>query len=590
MDSSCGYNCSFSSRERELAPYADVAGLGVIAGFLGTAWLCVILVLIHYLFIFDPHQDPFHERVAGRPADGDEARGWIANPIDDLFKSMIDQAGTSVSANGRPGAVKWMKRNPKWQTAFIKAILAMCDVQIVTGIGILVSGYADLKCGISAYHFLLVGRVAWFSNLTHVAGLTVLRQYLHRRPFEKWIRLFLMVALSLMLLTAMGPTLFFNWAVPNYRYEGSAGQPGSYAICFFNTKRAIEWHYAVSDAGVEASSSFQSVLMSMLLLVFNLASRTIKLQSSLSSAVTRARKHVSYKHKAYICRVYGITPIGTRSVIRRMSLARNMFFSQMASLLVVHIYTDLLVSTLSDVYWIIVSAIWGTIKLFLAKQSVLVEEDSWAFGQILPAFLLLTPLLTIAEIFAEPWEDTSDTFETVITTLSSQPDPGSAGPRFTSRAALSDLDAYNDIESDEGGVPLETRRFRQHVQNSLARDFYHAETSWMLPAVVLPCLQTLAVTVFFFFELSASGKSAARVLANYTTLILVPPLACFLYIYLSFFFDHFFPLFRPWHAWVSWAHMLVTFALCVGGEFLIKSSLNGPSFLRAGGLEVLVAL
>ncbi|KAK0703952.1 hypothetical protein B0T26DRAFT_757447 [Lasiosphaeria miniovina] len=172
----------------------------------------------------------------------------------------------------RPPALQWMRRNPKLQAAFDKAILAMCDIQIVTGLGILVSGYADLRHGISAYHFLLVVLVAWFSNLTHIAGLTVLRRYLHRKPFEKWIRLSLMMILSVMLLTAMGPTMFFNWPA----WQGSAGLPGSYAICFFSPQRAIEWHYAVADVGLEASSSFQSVLISMLLLVFSLGSRESK--------------------------------------------------------------------------------------------------------------------------------------------------------------------------------------------------------------------------------------------------------------------------------------------------------------------------
>ena len=149
MNSSCGYNCSFSSRERELAPYADVAGPGVsrnaihwggthalisekvIAGFLGTAWLCVILVLIHYFLVFDPHQDPFHECVAGRPAGGDEARGWIANPIDVMFKNFIERAEASVSANGRPGVVNWIKKDPKWQTAFVKVTPMPSDYELV---------------------------------------------------------------------------------------------------------------------------------------------------------------------------------------------------------------------------------------------------------------------------------------------------------------------------------------------------------------------------------------------------------------------------------------------------------------------------
>ncbi|KAK3380562.1 hypothetical protein B0T24DRAFT_498530, partial [Lasiosphaeria ovina] len=387
-------------------PYADVAGPGVLTGYLGTAWICVVLVLIHYFLIFDPSQDPFE-----LPAGGNSTRRWVANPIDALFKTMVETVFGSLSPTGQPPALQWMRRNPKLQAAFDKVILAMCDVQIVTGLGILVSGCADLGHGISAYHFLLVGLVAWFSNLTHIAGLTVLRRYLHRRPFEKWIRLSLMIILSVMLLTAIGPTLFFNW--PAWRSQddnqgedqeqrqGSAGLPGSYAICFFSPQRAIEWHYAVTDVSLEASSSFQSVLISMLLLVFSLGSRVIKLQSSLSNAVKKARGAVSNKYKAYLRRVYGIEPpsMERKPRVKPLWLKRALFCSQMTNMLMLRIYADLLGSSLSDIYWLLVSAIWGTIKLFLAKQSVVIDEDSWAFGQILPAFLLVAPLLTTAGVF-----------------------------------------------------------------------------------------------------------------------------------------------------------------------------------------------
>ncbi|KAK0651014.1 hypothetical protein B0T16DRAFT_489112 [Cercophora newfieldiana] len=426
------YNCSFSSRERELEPYADVAGPGVLAGYLGTAWICVVLVIVHYLLIFDPEQDPFQEE--GLPGAGNNNRHWTANPIDALFKIMFERVSLSFSTVGQVPALQWMRRNPRLQAAFNKAILAMCDIQIVTGLGILVSGYADLKSGISAYHFLLVGLVAWFSNLTHIAGLTVLRHYLHRRPSQKWIRLSLMIILSVMLLTAMGPTVFFNWPVweslsetageEEKRFQGSAGLPGSYAICFFNARRAIQWHYSDTEVKLEASPSFQSVLISMLLLVFSLASRTIKLQSTLSSAVKKTRGYFSNRYKAYIRRCFCIEPSFRRRKPRSRStqFMRTIFCTQMTNLLVIRIYTDLLVSTLSDIYWLLISAIWGTIKLFLVKQSVVIEEDSWAFGQILPAFLLLAPLLTTMEIFTELRRGTD--------TSASQPDtsPGDNSP------------------------------------------------------------------------------------------------------------------------------------------------------------------
>jgi len=115
----------------------------------------------------------------------------------------------------------------------------MCDVQFVTGLGILVSGFIDLPTGISAYHFNIVTNLAWFSNLTRICGLTVLRKYFHSRPTEKLIRMICMIILALMLLAAIGPTLSFNWKHPD---EGTASLNGTDAICFYDPFRSAQWH------------------------------------------------------------------------------------------------------------------------------------------------------------------------------------------------------------------------------------------------------------------------------------------------------------------------------------------------------------
>ncbi|KAL1841760.1 hypothetical protein VTJ49DRAFT_6598 [Mycothermus thermophilus] len=118
-------------------------------------------------------------------------------------------------------------------------MITMCDTQIITGLAILICGFIDLGTGISAYHFFLIGLVAWFSNLTHTAGLTLLRQYLHHRPLEKLVRLLSMWALFLMLLVAIVPTVYFNWA--SSREKVSVALPGSPAICLYSPSHAMFW-------------------------------------------------------------------------------------------------------------------------------------------------------------------------------------------------------------------------------------------------------------------------------------------------------------------------------------------------------------
>jgi hypothetical protein len=53
-------------------------------------------------------------------------------------------------------------------------ILALSDQQLVTGLAILIAGF--VKCDISIYLFSNVFAIAWFSCMTHLATLTVLRR------------------------------------------------------------------------------------------------------------------------------------------------------------------------------------------------------------------------------------------------------------------------------------------------------------------------------------------------------------------------------------------------------------------------------
>ncbi|KAK2027609.1 hypothetical protein LX32DRAFT_721889 [Colletotrichum zoysiae] len=56
-NSTCPKDCS--AQPCELQANADVAGIGVLVGFLATGWLAVLLVMFRYCLAFDPTADPF---------------------------------------------------------------------------------------------------------------------------------------------------------------------------------------------------------------------------------------------------------------------------------------------------------------------------------------------------------------------------------------------------------------------------------------------------------------------------------------------------------------------------------------------------
>ncbi|KAK1846910.1 hypothetical protein CCHR01_10489 [Colletotrichum chrysophilum] len=94
----------------DLEPNPDVGGVGVVIGFLGTAWLVVILATLRYCLVFDPATDPLEN------PDRDLRRGkrhfWKSN--------FIDARTIAMSA----GLRKRLGRNSRsrWTMAFDKVV------------------------------------------------------------------------------------------------------------------------------------------------------------------------------------------------------------------------------------------------------------------------------------------------------------------------------------------------------------------------------------------------------------------------------------------------------------------------------------
>lgn len=114
-----------------------------------------------------------------------------------------------------------------------QAILIMCDNQIFTGITVLISAFILLSRGIQAYHWQLIVYVAWFSSVTHISAMTVLRSFLRERRLETSVRFGLMTCLLIMLIIAFIPTLFFDWPSPSMEHC-TAAEIYSPVICFFD--------------------------------------------------------------------------------------------------------------------------------------------------------------------------------------------------------------------------------------------------------------------------------------------------------------------------------------------------------------------
>ncbi|KAF4821827.1 hypothetical protein CGCSCA5_v002590 [Colletotrichum siamense] len=330
-----------------LQPDPDIGGVGVIVAFIGTAWLSVILVTLRYCLAFDPKFDAFYDPERDQRDKG--RRLWKPNPFDVKVTNMFAPIRRILGLHSG------------WTAAMDKIFLLLCDIQILTGFGILLANYLSLRCYISSYHWQINTYLAWFSNLTHAACLSALRGHLYRNKIERNFRMIVMTALVIMLIVAMVPTIYFNW-----RETSSASAASSNARCFFSSSTAQKlWD---DDQPCESRNSldgctrrmkqslgnshaFQSAVVSIVLLVFNFASRSAKLYRTISD-VSRITLREEVARGATFClhavsrrcKRRGSSPI----LIWVVSIFRPLDIL-IAFYLLAKLYTDWFFSELADV-------------------------------------------------------------------------------------------------------------------------------------------------------------------------------------------------------------------------------------------------
>lgn len=121
--------------------------------------------------------------------------------------------------------------------------------------------------------------LAWFSTVTHLSGLNILRGRLNITPWAKYVRAFLMLALLVLVVVGLPPIGLFDSA--NF---------SSQAICYFNQSYGY-WRHGVtankpwaSRGPAKTTPEWQAMAISVILLIFGFVSRSFKLFRPLSTA------------------------------------------------------------------------------------------------------------------------------------------------------------------------------------------------------------------------------------------------------------------------------------------------------------------
>lgn len=103
-------------------------------------------------------------------------------------------------------------RFQRWSSSLEKAIISFSDQQLLTEISMIIGDLSQLEWGLPVYHFQTVGNLAWFSTMSHILTLTVLREKVQQNQALKIFRIGLMGVLVVMLICVMAPVGYLQEA------------------------------------------------------------------------------------------------------------------------------------------------------------------------------------------------------------------------------------------------------------------------------------------------------------------------------------------------------------------------------------------
>ncbi|MCJ1377939.1 hypothetical protein MMC17_001035 [Xylographa soralifera] len=181
---SCSSNISSPNFTLEVDP--DVAGYGVLAAFIATAFATLVTIYI----------------------------GYITDSLESAEPNVIDAEAVALSRRILRLPALPVELDPRAKKAkelrsegLLQFILTFSDQQLVTGLALLIATFAK-RCTITGNDFQIATALAWFSSMTHLATLSVLRLYFLRRPRVRFLRLIgMLIVLGLLLAAEFIPAV-----------------------------------------------------------------------------------------------------------------------------------------------------------------------------------------------------------------------------------------------------------------------------------------------------------------------------------------------------------------------------------------------
>ncbi|KAF2019289.1 ArfGap-domain-containing protein [Aaosphaeria arxii CBS 175.79] len=370
-----------------LRPNPELSGIGVILGFAITGYLTMILLILHYIIVYD------YKRT--------NRRGKIyVNYVDHGILTFI-----------RERLFSW-KPKRRFEFALEKAVLLLSDTQLVTGLAILVSGYSQLDCGMSAYHWQLMIYIAWFSSFSFLAAMAFLEGYFQTNSTLRILRVFFMFMLASLLIVALLPTGSHNWL--NLLPMDKSFYPSLEAICYFRQLTVLSFN-------AQKGPKLWSMIISIVVVGLSYIHTGIRLFDPTSEMSRKILRHGPASYVKQCLRFLEDRTIAKKGLVAILCTPIYLFlYAAYAS---ARAFFDFLESMLFEIIWLSFAVAWGSIKLYDTRRSVhynsdaewiddsgdILEENIWSFGQILPLVLLLLPILGMIQAYLDNDAKEADT-------------------------------------------------------------------------------------------------------------------------------------------------------------------------------------
>jgi hypothetical protein len=305
-------------------------------------------------------------------------------------------------------------------------ILTLSDQQLVTGLAMMIAALVR-HCSLSYYEFSVVANLAWLSSTTHLTTLIVLQPYLETRPILRWVRV-IGIFCNLVLL------LYFTLVTSA---ASAASADGSASIqCVIDDlphllRRArsdfstwvsvwflLDSHWAaMSDIDGYRVKFWKGVARNYCRWFLNNTEHIPEILGSPNSSPghERQRQHKSFKTRRFVSwnRCSGSDIHLTDESFdawggwyferpRKAFRWSPKWFIGSAALHPLAIFEDYSMSFFSAIpifLWSLSYGITGTVLSRQLKPSVEGSENEVDFGQIVPLFLLVLPLLAGLETY-----------------------------------------------------------------------------------------------------------------------------------------------------------------------------------------------